>query len=88
MNLRSRLATLERQARVGGLLTSEPRCPSCGGPGTSPVSMILLDEGDELRHCSECTRPISEDGQAYGRIVVVLVLHDAPQGYAHSRGGD
>jgi hypothetical protein len=83
MNLRSRLAALERQARVGGLLSSEPRCPTCGGPGASPISMILLDEGDELRHCLVCTRPISEDGRPYGKIVVVLHLHDAPPGHSH-----
>lgn len=81
MNLRGRLTALDRLAREGGYLTGEPRCPACGGPGSSPLSMILLDEGEELRSCFECKHPTHENGQPCGRVVVVMELHDAPVGH-------
>lgn len=82
MNLRGRLNALERRAREGGYLTGEPSCPACGAPGPDPVSMIFLDEGVELRCCSECKHPIDGSGHPYGEVVVVVVmeLHDAPSG--------
>lgn len=66
MNLRSRLAALERQARVGGFLTHEPRCPTCGGPDPQASEIIVVDlsKGESHQICPDCARSL--DGQGRG----------------------
>lgn len=78
MSLRTRLAALERLARAGGHVTGEPLCPTCGGPGRSPITMFLLYEGEELRVCQQCRRPITEGGQPSGKLAVVMEMYETP----------
>jgi len=60
-------------------------CVSCGFPNEEGRSVVLLDEGEELRDCASCGNPIDHDGRSVGlplpngevRVVVLRVTRGA-----------
>lgn len=75
MSLTRRLRALE--ARLNGLLTEEPPCPSCGGPDPKRLGIAVLDvdKGEDLRRCPACSRPLDEQGRDLGEHWSVVYLH-------------
>lgn len=65
MSLRGRLRALELLARRDPSFSAEPRCSSCGGPDpqASPIILVNLGNGEELRRCVDCSRCLDEQGR-------------------------
>lgn len=66
-------------------IETEP-CERCGGPSPRVSGCIILNDGDVLRTCVECGRPVDEDGKTHvvlwpnGREhVSIIELRDGPR---------